>query len=391
MQVIGSVDPAIGGPIEGVLQTSRWSQSAGNQIDLLTLDDPSDPLLKNYPFPVHAVGPVRSLFGYTPKLVPWLRQNAARYDVVVVNGLWQFITYAVRRALRPIHVPYVVFPHGMLDPYFKHAFPWKHRKKAVYWRLFERSVLEDAAAVAFTCEQERVLARETFPPLRVREAVVGYGTSAPEVDLAAAKEQFLGEHPALRGKRIALFISRIHPKKGCDLLLKAFAAALASDPEWRLVMAGPDQTGWQAELVELARSLGLADRVVWTGMITGTMKWGAFGAAEIFVLPSHQENFGIAVVEALACGLPVLISKQINIWEEISRCGAGICESDTLEGTISMLTRWSEMDEAQKETMRAATRPCFYKHFEAKATSNALDALLARVIADSRAAKAPGK
>jgi glycosyltransferase involved in cell wall biosynthesis len=381
LQVVGSVNPSIGGPIEGVLQTSKWSTAAGNQIELLTLDDPADPLLARCPFPVHGMGPVRSVYGYTPKLLPWLRQNASSYDVVVVNGLWQYLTYAVWKILHKAAIPYAVFPHGMLDPYFKQAFPWKHRKKALYWRLIEQRVLQGAAAVAFTCEQERLLARQTFPPLLVREAVVGYGTSAPEVDLAAAGKVFLEAHPSLSGKRIALFISRIHPKKGCDLLLKAFAATLATDPDWRLVMAGPDQVGWQAELVELSRTLGIEDRVVWTGMLLGMMKWGAFSTAEIFVLPSHQENFGIAVVEALACGLPVLISKQINIWQEIIACGAGLCEADTLEGASIMLRQWGELDDLKKGSILAATRPCFRKHFEASATSAALDALLAKCMA----------
>lgn len=376
LQVVGSVNPSIGGPIEGVLQTSRWSTSAGNVVELLTLDDPTDELVRRFPFRVHAMGPVSSTYGYTKTLLPWLRQNAAGYDVVVVNGLWQYLTYGVWKVLHKTQTPYVVFPHGMLDPYFKQAYPWKHRKKALYWRFVERKVLEDAAAVAFTCEQERVLARQTFSRFRVREAVVGYGTSAPEVDLEAAGGVFLDAYPSLAGKRIALFISRIHPKKGCDLLLKAFAATLANDSEWRLVMAGPDQVGWQKELIELSRSLGIEDRMIWTGMLLGVMKWGAFASAEIFVLPSHQENFGIAVVEALACGLPVLISKQINIWQEIVESGAGMSEPDTLEGSVTMLKRWCAMDNTEKDSMRGATRPCFYAHFEASATSKALDALL---------------
>jgi glycosyltransferase involved in cell wall biosynthesis len=381
LHVAGSVNPSIGGPIEGIRQNSKWSVQAGNRLELLTLDDPADPLVPAFPLPVHALGPARLTYGYSPTLSPWLRSHLDRYDVVVIHGIWQYLSYAVWKAIRKTDIPYVVFPHGMLDPYFEHAFPWKHRKKALYWRLFEADVLRDADAVVFTCEQERVLARESFWPYRIKEAVVRYGTSGPDVDLAEARDGFLEAHPALRGKRIALFMGRIHPKKGCGLLLKAFAAALAADPEWRLVMAGPDQVGWQAELVQLAETLGIGERVVWTGMLVGAMKWGAFAAAEIFVLPSHQENFGIVVAEALACGVPVLISKQVNIWTEIVASGAGLCDEDDLDGTTSMLKSWGGMEPAQKEAMRSATRSCFLEHFEAKAASRSLDTLLELCVA----------
>ena len=386
LQVVGSVDPSMGGPIEAVLRNSKWSAAAGNEIELLTMDDPGDPACAKFPLPVHAVGPVLTSYGYTPRLVPWLRRNAGRYDIAVVNGIWQFPSYAVWKVLHKLAVPYVVSPHGMLDPYFRRAFPWKHRKKAIYWRLFERRVLEDAAAVIFTCERERLLARESFTPYRVREAVVRFGTSAPDVDLETARGVFLAAYPALAGKRLALFLGRIHPKKGCDLLLRAFAATLEADPDWTLVIAGPDQAGWQAELVQLARSLGIEDRTVWPGMLVDAMKWGAFAAAEVFVLPSHQENFGIAVAEALACGVPVLISKEVNIWPEIEACGAALCEADTLEGTQAMFEQWKRMSADRKAAMRTAARPCFYANFESRDAAASLDAILAECIANRRSA-----
>jgi glycosyltransferase involved in cell wall biosynthesis len=133
----------------------------------------------------------------------------------------------------------------------------------------------------------------------------------------------------LRGKRLLLFMGRLHPKKGCDLLLEAWATTLANDPAWHLVFAGPDELQWQQTLAARAAALGLADRVTWTGMLRDTMKWSAFFAAEVFALPSHQENFGIAVAESLACGVPVLISREVNIWREIEAVHAGLVASDT--------------------------------------------------------------
>ena len=153
--------------------------------------------------------------------------------------------------------------------------------------------------------------------------MIAYGTRTPPSDAAALREVFLASHPSLRGRRILLFLSRIHEKKGCDLLVRAFARAAVRDPALHLVIAGPDQTGWVSALQSLAREQGVADRISWPGMLRNDMKWGAFYSAEAFVLPSHQENFGIAVAEALGCGLPALISDKVNIWREVPIRGSG--------------------------------------------------------------------
>jgi glycosyltransferase involved in cell wall biosynthesis len=180
------------------------------------------------------------------------------------------------------------------------------------------------------------------------------------VDAAA----FLDCYPDLRGKQLLLFMGRLHPKKGCDLLLEAYAATLANNPAWRLVFAGPDTSGSQHTLRSRADALGIADRIVWTGMLRDTLKWSAFAAAEVFALPSHQENFGIAVAESLACGVPVLISREVNIWREIEATNAGFVAPDTIEGTISLLTRWQQHPEAGRITMRRNARECFAEHFD---------------------------
>src|SRR5262249_23386297 len=144
----------------------------------------------------------------------------------------------------------------------------------------------------------------------------------------------------LEGKSFILFLSRIHPKKGCDLLIKGFAEVFGADPTKLLVIAGPDQVGWKLELERLVSDSGLQGRVLWPGMLMGDAKWGAYRCCEAFALPSHQENFGIVVSEALACGKPVLISNRVNIWKEIREDGAGLVEDDTERGSSSMLEVW---------------------------------------------------
>lgn len=129
-------------------------------------------------------------------------------------------------------------------------------------------------------------------------------------------------------------------------------------------MAGPGDEGLTRQLQSRAAALGIAARVTWTGMLAGDLKWGAFYASEVFCLPSHQENFGIAVAEALACSRPVLISNKVNIWREIEQDGAGFVETDTLDGTVALLQRWLAAAPAELDAMRAAALRCFDQRFQ---------------------------
>ncbi len=364
--------------MEGTRQTSEALTQMGHHVEVASADDPAAPWLRDLGFTVHALGPGRSGYCYALGMIPWLRGNAPRFDAVIVNGLWQHPGFAVRRALRGTRTPYFVYTHGMLDPWFKRTYPMKHLKKSLYWSWGEYRVLRDAQAVLFTCEEEKLLARQSFRLYRANEVVVSYGTVGPTGDAATQKAAFLTRHPELQGKRLLLFLSRIHVKKGCDLLIDAFARVAQSDPSLRLVMAGPDQTGWRPELERQATSLGIADRVAWPGMLTGDVKWGAFRAAEAFVLPSHQENFGIAVAEALACGLPALISNKVNIWREIDQDGAGLVAEDTQEGARRLLQEWLALPAEAREGMARRARACFQARFDIRiAAENLLEALRA--------------
>jgi hypothetical protein len=180
LRSIRSVNPEYGGPIEGIKQVSRIHQEAGHSVEIVSLDSLADPWVTECSVKVHALGPAQGKFGYSPRLVRWLRQHSAEYDAVVVSGIWQYNSLAVFRALRHLPTPYFVFPHGMLDPWFKHTYPLKHFKKWLYWPWGEYQVLRHASAVCFTCEEEQRLARESFWLYRCTERVVAYGTATPK-------------------------------------------------------------------------------------------------------------------------------------------------------------------------------------------------------------------
>ncbi len=372
LHCISSVDPSGGGPIEGIKQLGSVLISEGHHVEVACLDKPGESHHNDFPLPLHALGPARLSYGFSPRFLPWLRQNATSYDAVVINGLWQYNGFATWLALHGTKVPYVVYTHGMLDPWFKRRYPLKHLKKWLYWTWGQYPVLRDARAVLFTSDEERLLARKSFWLYRCKEVVVNYGTAAPVGDPEAQIVEFTTRYPELAGKRLVLFMGRIHVKKGCDMLIEAFAREMRTDREFHLVMAGPDQENWVPELQRITEKMGIVDRITWAGMLKGSLKCGALNAAEVFILPSHQENFGIAVAEALSCGLPVLISNKVNIWREVKDSSAGFVAPDTLEGTRQLLCSWKKLLPTQRQTMRFAARQCFSERFEITEAAHSL-------------------
>ncbi len=369
LHIIRSVDPAGGGPIEGITQLAARAREAGHQVEIASLDQPGSGVGEATQIKVYKLGTSPNKYGFSRQLIPWIKKNAPCFDIVIVNGIWQYHSFSVWRALRLSSVPYVVFTHGMLDPWFKSRYPIKHLKKWLYWPWAEYRVLRDAAAVFFTCEEEKILARRSFWLYRANEIVVDYGTASPPNKEDEQRLAVAHAFPALQGKRVALFLGRIHPKKACDVIIHAFANELASDPDWHLVMAGPDQTNWRPKLESLAQKLGVANRITWAGSVADQIKWGLMRSAEVFVLPSHQENFGIAVAEAIACGVPVLISDKVNIWREVERKEAGFVASDTVEGLSRSLNRWASLSSDQKLSMKQNARACFERYFEIRMAS----------------------
>lgn len=372
LHVIPTLNPTYGGPLEAMKTSCRHIARMGIDNEVLTLDPPDSHHLDYTEIPVHGLGPAYTRWAYAPRLRAWLEQNHRRFDAVILHVIWKYPIYVAWSVLRKTATPYYVFIHGSLDPWFKRRYPHKHLIKWLFWPWGPYRALRDARAVLFTAEQEKELARKTFWPYRCNEIVVTLGTEPPATDTRQQLREFFTEFPELQDKRLLVFLGRIDPKKGCDLLLRAFAEVADGESNLHLLMVGPDAKGMEPRLRRLATSLGIAERVTWAGMRTGNVKWGAFRAADAFVLPSHTENFGIAVVESLACGCPVLISDKINIWREVKSDGGGLVEPDTQEGTNRLLRRWLTMSPMARDEMRAAAVRCFDKRFHARAAAQDL-------------------
>jgi len=389
LHIIATLDERAGGPSNSVRRLLATYPSIGAYGEALTLDAPTAPFLQHpdiKKLTIHPLGPALgngrvARYAFTPRLLPWLRTNLPHYDGVVLHGLWQYPGIALRIATINKKKPYAVFSHGMLDPWFRHAYPLKHLKKSTYWFLTESHLLRRARFVLFTSQAESRLARQSFPLSRWTPRIVPYGATAPTTDPAALISTFLTAHPTLANpdgtpKPFLLFLGRLHPKKGCDLLLEAFAQVFpqseTTSAHLHLVFAGPDPDSLTHQLRTRAETLGLTSRVHFTGMLEGPQKWGALHAAKVFALPSHQENFGIAVAESLACATPVLISDKVNIHEEILTARAGLTAPDTLPGTIDLLTRWHSLTPPVRLQMSINARTCFLTRYDMRANAQSI-------------------
>lgn len=383
LHIIASADLSEGGPVEGVFRLGDAFRAMGCEQHLLTLDPGGSDYLSDAPSPVFALGRqgsassrplarLRRWARYSPEALQWLRGNVAHYDGVIVDGLWNYATHMARRVLPDSGVPYVVFPHGMLDPWFRDRYPLKHAVKSMLWRVNEGPLLAHAQAVVFTTEIERSLARDTWRPWRSNDRVVGYGTAPPPAFTEAMIQAFQAKVPALEGRPYLLFLSRLHEKKGADLLLKAYAQeadALGCD----LVMAGPAEPAYLHELQAISVPPG---RVHWTGMIEGDAKWGALYGCEALALTSHQENFGVVVAEALACGKPVILSDQVNIFDQVQAAHAGVICRDTAGSAAEALARFARISSQERAAMGKRGSDMFARQFDICGTAQRLIAIL---------------
>jgi glycosyltransferase involved in cell wall biosynthesis len=374
LRLIHSLDPAAGGPVQGIHQLTPFLIERGVRTQVLSLDPADAPWLASTAregFQPLGLGPGLGTYGYRRGLVDALMPHLATADVVVVHGLWQYHAFAAWRAWRRLGAdrpPYWVYPHGMLDPWFRQAYPLKHLKKNLYWPWADYRLLRDAAGVCFTSEQERLLARQSFRLYQARELVVPYGIAPPPPDANRQRRAFLERFPELQHQQLIICMARLHEKKGLDLLVEAFAPLARANPRLQLMLAGPasgcDGAKVRQQLIALASRLGVAGQVHLPGLLQGDLKWGALRCAQLFALPSHQENFGVAVAEALACGLPVLISTRVNIAEEVLAAGAGFVQPDTAPATACALRDWNEMPKDQLAAMAAAATRLFEERFE---------------------------
>ena len=351
LHVIPTLDHASGGPSVALTGLATALRAAGADVTV-AVDAPraDDPVLRER---VAATG-VEVLAGGLDGAA--LDRAVAACDVCHIHAVWEGVLHRTAVVARRHRKPHLFRPCGMLDPW---CLAQGRLKKKIYIALRLRRDLDACSAIHFTTPIERDL----VAPLGFRAPAIvePNGVDLAEFDALPAPGTFRRAHPPVGDRRIVLFLSRVHPKKGLDVLIPAFAAA--ADRDACLVIAGPDEAGYGATVRSMIESHGLVDRVVMTGLLPGAERLAAYVDAELFVLPSYQENFGVVVVEALAAGTPVIISDQVNLHPEITEASVGAVTTTTPASVTEALDRWLADDDA-RAAMAARCRPFVQERFD---------------------------
>ena len=270
-----------------------------------------------------------------------LYERIRRSTGVHIHGIWEAHCMAAAEMARSSKRPYMISAHGMLEQW---ALDHKRFKKALYAALFERRRLQRAACLRALSADEV----NDYRRLGLTNPVVVIPNSVDPPTGIGAK-LFWEAHPELMGKRIVLYLGRLHPKKGLPLLLEAWSRKTRKSEDLHLVIAGPDSEDTRAFLETMTDELNLRSSVTFTGMLTGEHKWSALAAAKLFVLPSYSEGFSVAVLEALAMGLPAIVTVPCHIPEvAIHDCGWVVApEAGELEGALNEFLALSREDAAR--------------------------------------------
>jgi glycosyltransferase involved in cell wall biosynthesis len=332
MNVVTHLDPRYGGLSSVVPQLgSAIAVSGLFSVDLAAFCDP-DEIYSTLEHPKLALThwpTSRTIWLQDRELRARFREEVKRADGIHIHGLWEHSTAIACHTARALRTPYILSAHGMLQSW---ALANKKLKKRIYSALFERANVNGAACLHALTHAEAQDYRRFGSSRPI--AVIPNGVHIPG---SVSPELFYTQFPALKGKRIILFLGRIHFKKGLDLLVKSWATLAKKWPEAHLVLAGPDFENTRSTVEQLIAERGISDQVLLTGMLPGEMKWSALAAAQCFVLPSYSEGLSVSILEALGIGLPVIITEQCNL-PDVKLIHAGWCiqpDVDQLSCSIS--------------------------------------------------------
>lgn len=365
LRIISSLNPRYGGASKGVADSSVALTKQGFIVDILTTDNFSDNFLKSKKINVINLGP--KIFGYfSLKTFFWLKKNKDKYDHFIVEGIWEFNTLIARLLIKD---KFYVYTHGQLDPFFGTQF-LKKIKKQIYWFLIEKRNLMAAKSLLLTTAKEKKLLRKTFVNTEgIKKTIVGYGILKENFDKKKVLNKFYSKFSYFKNKKFFLFLGRFHEKKGIEILLENVKLLKEQKIDINILMAGP-ASNLKSKLIERSKKYNLQKNIYWTGMLLGDLKWGALSASEAMVLSSHGENFGVAVVESLSCGKPVLISNKVNIYDKVKKYKAGFVSHNSTKSFLLILKLFLNLGQKNKNILSINAYKCFQKNFNLMRDNN---------------------
>jgi len=330
-----------------VLGLCKGLAKCGHQVSLYTTNADENEIL-NVPLGVSTLEEGVEVFFYPVQkiifgnvlsypLVAALKLRVPNVDLVLIHSMYQLTSTAAAFYCRKFRVPYVVRPHGIMDPKLARRRRWL--LKWAYIQLFEKKNLNCAAAIQYSSRMEDEMARH-FMTVESPSLLIPEGINLEPFEKLPSRGNFRDKYPEMAGKSLILHLGRIHQKKGLDLLVEAFSRVAARRDDVHLVLAGSGDKGYVMQITKMLHYLDVFDRTTITGQLDEDEKLAILRDADIFVLASYGENFGISVVEAMACGLPVIISDKVGIWREILEASAGTvtkCQPEEIADAIENL------------------------------------------------------
>jgi glycosyltransferase involved in cell wall biosynthesis len=382
LHVIPSLSATQGGPSFALPLMERALAGSAVEMTVISTDDdgPGHHLPVPLDQPVSSQGATRFYFRkqadfykVSLPLAHWLKKNVNQFDLVHIHALFSFTSTAAAWAARKQGIPYIIRPLGVLN-----RWGMENRRKFVKslsFRFVETPILQHAAALHYTSHAEQQEAEQTGA--KVPSVVIPLGIDTAAFEKLPGPEAFLNRFPQARGKKLVLFLSRLDAKKGLDVLLEAWAEIRKSEignrksADWLLVIAGSGNVAFERGLREQADRLGMTEDILWPGFLAGAEKLSALAAATVFVLPSYSENFGIALVEALAAGLPCLTTTGVAVSREVADSDAGLVvppEKTRLAAALEKLLA----DEGLRERLGGNARRLAQAQFSLAALREAL-------------------
>lgn len=366
LHVIGGLSPRAGGPTNVIVPMCQALADRGHEVHIMctngdwprgTLDVPTERTVLRGDVKVTYYPLQWGRYAFSFPLAVALQREIPRFDVVHIHSLYLFHTLVAAHYCRRYGIPYILRPHGTLDPYQRRK---SRLKKAIYNLLFEHRNLHEAAAIHYTTVEEQ-LRSETMPGL-APGVVVPHGLNLSDFPEPTETGLFRRSHPETANKKLVTFLGRLTPKKGLDLLVRAFGHLARARGDVHLVMAGPDDEGYGSKVRGWLAEEQVLDQVTFPGMLVGSSKLELLYDTDVFVLASYFENFGVSVLEALGCRRPVVVSEEVYIWREIKEAEAGIvvpCRAGDLEEAIVYLLDNPELARIMGERGRSLVESRF--------------------------------
>ncbi|GAK41109.1 hypothetical protein TCA2_3600 [Paenibacillus sp. TCA20] len=338
LHLIANLATRYGGPSQAILGMTKSLVELGNEVTIFTTNQDGDkeldvplyePLVKDGVNIVYFPIQNPRFFGTSLPMARHLKKALKNheFDIVHIHSLYLFHGAVAASYCRRYNIPYIIRPHGTLDPFLQKR---NRGRKAIVEILFENRNLNYASALHYTTEEEKVLARPFVG--HDRGFIVPNGLYLEDYLITVNKGEFRNKHPQTANKKIILFFSRLNFKKGLDILIEAYSELLLEREDIHLVITGPDNDGYGDKVRQWIEEKKIESHVTFTGMLTGLEKHQVLRDADVFVLPSYSENFGISVIEAMISGLPVIISNKVNIYRELLDHEAGeVVNCDPIE------------------------------------------------------------